>query len=338
LGGECKTCSESEISAVLISASLSPSNGAAHDVKVAKQQKKDGDSPPIISRPTTLNDDLQIRLPQELVEHIIDCLSDDCKMLQTCALVAPTWSARSRHHLFSNVSLNSKEVGQWCSAIRPGPDGVSSLVRTLSLQQAQGHKWLATKTLNTIPEHFSSFRHVEILSVAWLDLSDFSPGSLTRHFIHYETSLRSLRLSYLFADYSALLSFLQLFQNLENLLIHTPELSDDNPRHISRAGPTFHGSLNLLSFDSTSSPFVSHLAGLDLRFSSISAYHCDFSSGLPLTSLLEASSSSLRCLELEYITFFCADSHFHSSRRAHRLTSQPNVPSFPSCGVKTSKM
>jgi len=196
------------------------------------------------------------------VEHI-NCLSGDRKILQTCALVAPTWSARSRHHLFSNVSQNSKEAGQWCSAIRPGPDGVSSLVRTLSLQQAQGHKWLATKTLDTIPEHFSSFRHVENLSIAWLDLGDFSPGSLARHFVHYGTSLRSLRLSYLFTDYSALLSFLQLFRNLENLLIHTPELSDDNPRYISRTAPAFHGSLNLLSFDSTSSSFVSHLAGLD---------------------------------------------------------------------------
>ena len=224
-------------------------------------------------------------------------------MLETCSLVATTWLARSRHHLFNGISLNSKRAGQWCSAICPGPDGVSHLVRTLTLQQAQGHRWLGTKFLDTIPDHFSSFRRVENLSITWLDLSDFKPGSLAHHFTHY-VSLRSLRLSYLSADYSALMIFLQLFPNLEDLLIHTPDLCDDDPPlQRSRTAPLVHGFLNLLSFDSTSSPFISHLAGLDLQFLSISAFNCDFSTGFPLNNLLEASSSSLHSLELEYITF-----------------------------------
>ncbi|KAF9647765.1 hypothetical protein BDM02DRAFT_2506101 [Thelephora ganbajun] len=245
-----------------------------------------------------------MRLPQELIEDIIDCLSDDRQMLETCSLVAATWLARSRHHLFNRISLNGKRIRQWCTAIRPGPDGVSYLVRALTLQQAQGHRWLGTKFLDTIPDHFSSFRHVENLSITWLDLSDFKPGSLAHHFAYHGPSLRSLRLSYLSADYSELMTLLQLFPNLEDLLIHTPDLCDDNfPLRVSRTVPLFHGFLNLLSFDSTSSPFISHLASLDLQFSSISAFHCDFSSGFPLTTLLEASSSSLRLLELEYITF-----------------------------------
>jgi len=252
-----------------------------------------------------LNDVEQMRLPQELVEAIIDCLSDDRKTLETCSLVGTTLLGRSRHHLFNRISLNEARARQWCSTISPDPDGVSCLVRTLTLQQAHGHRWLGTKFFDTIPgRHFSSFRHIENLSITWLDLSDFEPGSLARHFVHYRSSLRSLRLSYLSADYSILMTFLQLLPNLKELLIHTPDLRDDGPPpRVSRTASPMHGSLNLLSFDSISSPFFSHLAGLDLRFSSISAFHCDSSSALPLNKLLEASSSTLRSLELEYITF-----------------------------------
>jgi hypothetical protein len=245
-----------------------------------------------------------MRIPQELIENVIDCLSNDRSMLEACSLVARTWLARSQHHLFNDVSLNSGRVKKWCSTIRPGPDGVSRLVHNLALQQAPGHRWLGTKFLDGIPDHFSSFRHVGNLSITWLDLSDFKPGSFARHFVHYGPSLRSLQLSYLSADYSSLMSFLQLFPNLEDLLIHTPELCDDDPPlRISRTAPVSHGSLNLLSFDATSSPFISHLTGLDLQFSSISAFNCEFSSGFPLTNVLEASSSSLRRLELQYIRF-----------------------------------
>ena len=258
-----------------------------------------------------------MQLPQELIEGIIDYLSDDCQTLETCSLVATTWLARSRRHLFSRISLNPTTVKKWCSAIRAGPDGIPRLVRTLTLHQAQGHRWLGTEFLDTISDHFSSFQYIENLTITWLNLGDFDPGSFTRHFGHYGSSVRSLHLSYLSGDYSAFMAFLQLFPYLEDLLIHTPELYDDNPTpRISRTAPPIHGFLNLLSFDFSSSPFVSHLAGLDLRFSSISIFDCNFSSGFPLNNLLGASSSTLRSLEFEYVTF-CRDIYFHSSRRTN---------------------
>ena len=250
-----------------------------------------------------------MRLPQELVERVIDCLSDDRPALETCSLVATTWLPRSRHHLFSKVSLNSENAAQWCSAIRPGLEGASFLVRTLALRQTRRNRWLGSQFLDTISDHLSSFQWVENLSITWLDFGDFQSGSLTRHFGHFGSSLRSLCLSYLSADYSAFVAFLKLFPNLEDLIIHTPDLCDDDPpMGTSRAVLPFRGFLNVLSFDSASSSFISHLADLHLRFSSISVFHCDFSSDLPLNNLLEASALSLRHLKLEYITF-CGYSH-----------------------------
>ena len=245
-----------------------------------------------------------MRLPQELVEGIIDYFSDDSTMLVTFSLVAKSWLARSRCHLFSKIALSKESARKWQSLIPPGPDGLSCLVRSLSLLQAPASRWLDPESLDVISDHLFSFQQVENLLVTWLYLDDFEPASLARHFGHFGPSLRSLRLSYLAADYSALMTFLQLFPNLQDLHIHTPELNDDNPPlRISRTGPIIRGSLNLTRLNLHSSPFISHLADLDLRFSSISAYNCDFSSGLPLINLLDASASSLRKLELEYVTF-----------------------------------
>ena len=117
------------------------------------------------------------------------------------------------------------------------------------------------ETSDSVSDH-SSFRRVEGLSITWLDLGDFKPGSFARH-VHYGSSPHSLRLSYLCADFSALITFLQLF-------------------------------LNLLSFDSASSPFLSHLADFDLRFSSVSSWDCNFSSGFPLARNLLAIPSQSR--------------------------------------------
>ena len=261
-------------------------------------------SPSTLTQPLPNDSGGQMRLPQELVEDIINCFSDDRQMLTTCSLVAKAWLLRSRRHLFNEITLNRDRATRWRSIIRPGPGGVSCLVCTLTLKQMPGSRWLSTKDLDAISDHFSSFQRVENLSVMWLCLADFEPGSLARHFVHFGRSLRSLRLSFLSADYSALMTFLPLFPNLRDLLIQTPDLCDDNPPlRVSTAAPTTHAALNLLSFNSVSTPFLSHLAGLDLRFSSISAFDCDFPSGLPLSNLLEVSASSLRHLELEYVTF-----------------------------------
>ncbi|KAG5638216.1 hypothetical protein H0H81_001217 [Sphagnurus paluster] len=45
------------------------------------------------------------RLPQELVDHIIDHLYDDTLTLNSCSLVCHAWLPTSRLHLFSKISL-----------------------------------------------------------------------------------------------------------------------------------------------------------------------------------------------------------------------------------------
>ncbi|TFK43047.1 hypothetical protein BDQ12DRAFT_674297 [Crucibulum laeve] len=46
-------------------------------------------------------------LPQEVLDVIIDQLSDDLQMLSDCSLVCRRWTSRSRYHLFYDIDLNN---------------------------------------------------------------------------------------------------------------------------------------------------------------------------------------------------------------------------------------
>ncbi|KAJ3822342.1 hypothetical protein F5880DRAFT_1456014, partial [Lentinula raphanica] len=46
-----------------------------------------------------------LAIPFELVEFIIDFLSDDPKTLASCSLVCSSWILRTRHWLFRSVSI-----------------------------------------------------------------------------------------------------------------------------------------------------------------------------------------------------------------------------------------
>ncbi|KAF8907941.1 hypothetical protein CPB84DRAFT_1768214 [Gymnopilus junonius] len=50
---------------------------------------------------------MALRLPQELVDHIIDHLHDELMTLQNCARVCRAWTPASRFHLFAKVSLKA---------------------------------------------------------------------------------------------------------------------------------------------------------------------------------------------------------------------------------------
>lgn len=54
----------------------------------------------------------------------------------------------------------NRMVKKWCSAIGAGLDGAPRLVCTLKLHQARGRRWLKTKFLDVISDHFS-FQCVE---------------------------------------------------------------------------------------------------------------------------------------------------------------------------------
>lgn len=66
------------------------------------------------------------KLPQELVDQVVDCLSDERETLKACSLVCRDWLYRCRHHLHRSVTI----YHQNCSI---HPSQIPDVTRLLSL-------------------------------------------------------------------------------------------------------------------------------------------------------------------------------------------------------------
>jgi len=114
------------------------------------------------------------RLPQELIDRIIDHV-DDRTNLRACSLVCSRWSHRSRKHLFAQVEFASiSDLERWCACIRPGPSGPSSLVERLTLPEKHcshtlpSSSWLRSSMPSTVTDaasHLQSLSALQALEV-----------------------------------------------------------------------------------------------------------------------------------------------------------------------------
>jgi hypothetical protein len=159
--------------------------------------------------------------PPEVVDHIID-LTSNHRTLQACSLVAKSWVARSRMHLFRDVLLFSHR--RWQKDMSVGPTSPAIYTRTLTLVQPntpQG-KWINTHNLYPFLSHLRDFKNVENLILDGWDSSKFSAGGLKKYFGHFGAHLRSLELDGERMSPESFLIFLGLFPNLEDLSVKEP--------------------------------------------------------------------------------------------------------------------
>ena len=160
-------------------------------------------------------------LPPEIVDHIID-LTGDHKTLQACSLVAKSWVARSRMHLFQEIRLLSHRP--WQKVMPVGPTSPAIYTRTLTLAQRdtlQG-KWINTDNLYLFFSHLHDFKNVENLIFDGWESSRFLVGGLKKYFGHFGAHLRSLELGGEGMSPDYFLIFLGLFPNLEDLSVKEP--------------------------------------------------------------------------------------------------------------------
>ena len=171
------------------------------------------------------------RLPQELVDSIIDELKNDVASLRSCSLVSKPWVHRSRKHIFESVHLPTCLLRKWLERIPAGP--VSSLephqhVRSLSLQPtARSAPFCVPETL---VDHLSSFTQVSslvITSSLWEEWTDAFSDSLlvAKYFGSFGQALRNLELTRVDLSMVALEALLGVFTHLERLLIFSPVMA-----------------------------------------------------------------------------------------------------------------
>ncbi|KAF9646307.1 hypothetical protein BDM02DRAFT_3271080 [Thelephora ganbajun] len=178
------------------------------------------------------------RLPQELVDSIIDELKNDVGSLRTCSLVSKPWVYRSRKYLFETVHLPTCLLRRWLKRIPVVPItplGPHHHIRSLSLQPT------AASAPFCVPEafvdHLSSFTQVSKLFIAstlWEEWTDaFSDNALVaKYFGGFGQTLRRLELTRVYLNMVTLKALLDVFPQLESILIFSPTMVDEEVKSV----------------------------------------------------------------------------------------------------------
>ena len=178
------------------------------------------------------------RLPQELVDTIIDELKNDVDSLRACSLVSKPWVYRSRKYLFATVNLPTFLLRRWQKRIPANP--AESLdpqrhVRSLSLYPATPSAVFCIP--ETFIDHLSSFTQVTkliITSSLWEEWTDaFSNRILVaKYFGGFGQALRKLELARVYLNMVALEALLEVFPQLEEVLIFSPMMVNEEVKSV----------------------------------------------------------------------------------------------------------
>ena len=183
---------------------------------------------------------MQAPLPPEIFDLVIDHLHDELITLKACCLVSKSWVARSRTHIFAQVTFDpaGSSVGSWMKAF-PNP----------SNSPAHHTRSLRIHNLGTLPANMCawicSFRHIQELSVdhiGWEEPRGFSYVPLhglshTLKSLHLSTSLGTTTTEVMYLVCS--------FPFLEDLSLHSTHEGDTDRWAVRPTLPKFTGSLRL---------------------------------------------------------------------------------------------
>ena len=171
---------------------------------------------------------LNSQLPPELIDHIIDKLSDDVTSLKACTTVCRAWISRSRFHLFSTFRVGGpaeafltfldflQNVSAKYVATENGPSGLS-MVRALALDgKGLAQKPLLTLgTLQAILRYLPGLRTLHLTALQ-LDDRDFVPAKPVPL---VELAVVSVDAHCPTSAGSELLALLSLFSCIDSLLL-----------------------------------------------------------------------------------------------------------------------
>jgi hypothetical protein len=208
-------------------------------------------------------------LPPELINQILDHLSDDLEFLKAVSLVSKAWANWCQAQLFKSIHLRPHTAEGWFKNVSHEVDGPASHTRALTLEESRRDRWINPKC-SYFP-NLASFSNVRSLSFRHWDATRFNnAASLEPHFGHFGKSVRAVSLRFCKFDPAGFFDFLSLLPNVDDLEIgdvyEHPERPDAVP-NILGANPSFRGTLSL--GDLYSLWLSGALAMLPLRFSTI---------------------------------------------------------------------
>lgn len=154
------------------------------------------------------------RIPPELVDEVLDHLSDDMATLRTCSLVAKSWVHPSRRHIFNKVFFVAYDITRWNKTFPNPADSPARHVRDLSFSFIQPD----------VPIHFADrmpyFSNVQKLTL--IGRVSVNPGFISA-LGRLPPSTRSVDVKFSKVPNANIVSVMQQLPNLDNLSLMSKE-------------------------------------------------------------------------------------------------------------------
>jgi len=216
--------------------------------------------------------------PPELIDRILNYLSDDPQSLSAASLVSKAWTSWGQAYLFESVRLTPSNLQGWLENVPPDVDGPASHTRTLTLEEYHISPWINPQSSVFPLSNLVSFTNVRSLALLGWNATLFNGASLEPYFGHFGKSLRALSLRFCALDLAILFNFLSLFPNVQDLNITCPSSmpgSLDTVPDVPEVIPSFCGTLSLTGLDS-GHPILKAVTALPLQFTTITVRGCIF--------------------------------------------------------------
>ena len=182
------------------------------------------------------------RLPQEIVQMIIDHLMHDPFSLRACCSACYSWYIAAAPHLHNTLVtplfvVCETDKSWWPASFRSMHElGLFPLVRKFRFQGSEvlpGVRSFSPELFDPdILHQFSALTNVRELRIDFLDIPSFMP-QIRQYFGHFLPTVRSLALSYPKGSSRQIIFFIGLFRDLEDL--HLPH--DQRPRSLWEEKP-----------------------------------------------------------------------------------------------------
>lgn len=254
---------------------------------------------------------MAVQLPQEMVDSIIDSVSQLAKpksnaYLRICSLVARSWVFRAQHHLFRSIVLHSPgsrhrpTTSLWRRKFGTSSDGPTLHVAHLMLEH------IGSQEFCDFAPCLSTFRNLKHLSLHCWDPSNLDPGIFLACFASFASSLRDLTIWCARHEHShgldlyTFIALVNLFPHLERISLLNFHLhSSPKPSPKPRTRISFTGELRIAMFTNEDIVLLSRLSwkprGLALEYT-----------GHPITSfdgIVSSCGKHLQSIEVDSHTY-----------------------------------
>lgn len=248
------------------------------------------------------------RIPPELCDQIIDCLSDDQGTLRACGITCRSWLPRARHHLFKRAAIDWMNCDSFTEVLQSS-DGIGHHIRTIEIEGALGvfsmdrqHSAALSAWLHSIPEDLPA----KLINVQELDLALVTvDAAITSSFFARLTSVTTLSLCACTLDsFNTLVEIFYSMPLLQNLSISFSEWSGGVPSLVSHSSRRRAPQLKSVEMTGSSENYIpltwliSH--SLHTTIEHLSCTRMQFSTLTKLDSIITALAPSLRSLTIGF--------------------------------------